>query len=67
MVTRSDIADSLEGAFGSGPLTRAQILEAAASQEADQEVIAILEELPAGHYSHLRDLWRHLSEVPRRA
>ncbi|MDT0327014.1 DUF2795 domain-containing protein [Nocardiopsis lambiniae] len=65
MVTRTDIADSLEGAFGSGPLTRRQIISAADLRGASGELLAALGRLPEGTYSHLRDLWKHLGDVPR--
>ncbi|WP_435110769.1 DUF2795 domain-containing protein [Nocardiopsis synnemataformans] len=67
MVTRVDIAGSLEGAFDSGPLTRGQVIRAADQRGAHKEVIAALDQLPAGYYSHLRELWRHLGDVPRSA
>ncbi|OKI17560.1 hypothetical protein A6A08_25755 [Nocardiopsis sp. TSRI0078] len=67
MVTRTDIADSLEGAFSSGPLTRGQVISAADLHGATEEVITALAKLPAGFYSHLRDLWKHLDDVPRSA
>ncbi|WP_201295072.1 MULTISPECIES: DUF2795 domain-containing protein [unclassified Nocardiopsis] len=67
MVTRVDIADSPEAAFGSGPLTRGQVIRAADQRGAREDVLAALGQLPAGYYSHLREPWRHLGEVPRSA
>ncbi|WP_435108347.1 DUF2795 domain-containing protein [Nocardiopsis synnemataformans] len=67
MVTRTDIAASLEGAFSSGPLTRGQVISAADLHDANDEVLTALARLPEGSYSHLRDLWRHLDDVPRSA
>ncbi|MFD3688879.1 DUF2795 domain-containing protein [Nocardiopsis sp. NPDC058631] len=65
MVTRTDIAHSLDGAFSSGPLTRGQVISAADLRGADDDVLTVLARLPAESFSHLRGLWKHLEDVPR--
>ncbi|GAA3732827.1 hypothetical protein HDA32_002226 [Spinactinospora alkalitolerans] len=67
VVTRREIAEHLEGAFGSGPLKRGQVISAAESQGARSDVLSVLGRLPDGFYPHLRSLWDHLPEVPRDA
>ncbi|WP_435107167.1 DUF2795 domain-containing protein [Nocardiopsis synnemataformans] len=65
MVTRTEIAQCLEGAFSFGVLSRRQIIVAADLRGASEEVLRTLGQLPEGTYSSLRDLWPQLSEVPR--
>ncbi|MDS1271600.1 hypothetical protein RIF23_14995 [Lipingzhangella sp. LS1_29] len=64
-VTRREIADTLEGAFSSGPLRPGQMVSAAELQGASPAVLATLGQLPDAPYSNLRSLWQHLPEVPR--
>lgn len=65
-VTRGEIADHLEGAFGYGPARRAELISAAELHGARSEVIGVLARLPEGPFANLRSLWDHLPEVPRR-
>jgi hypothetical protein len=64
IVTRREIADSIEGAFEDGPASRDQLLAAARDAGARQEVVAELERLPERSFSHLRALWRDLPDIP---
>ncbi|WP_053617044.1 DUF2795 domain-containing protein [Nocardiopsis sp. NRRL B-16309] len=65
MVTRTEIADYLDGAFTAGGLTRRQIIAVADQRGAPEQVLDTLGLLPEGTYAHLRTLWPHLREVPR--
>ena len=64
MVTRIDIADTIGDVFDQPPVSRTELLATAESAQADPTVIDALERLPEGNYSMLRDLWRHLDDVP---
>lgn len=64
-VTRTEIADHIEGAFGKGALARGDLLEQAQRTGARSEVVKTLATLPNDRpYVRLRDLWLHLDEVP---
>ncbi|RKS08400.1 uncharacterized protein DUF2795 [Nocardiopsis sp. Huas11] len=65
MVTRTDIAHYLDGAFTSGGITRRQIIHIAGRRGAPEPVLDTLGLLPEGTYANLRTLWPHLREVPR--
>ncbi len=64
MVTEIDRADSISEAFAHPPVSRAELVTTASTAQADPHVIDALERLPEGNYSMLRDLWRHLGDVP---
>lgn len=65
VVTRTEIADHIEGAFGRAVLARGDLLEQAKRTGARPEVVNTIAKLPNdGAYVRLRDLWSHLSEVP---
>ncbi|RNL87498.1 DUF2795 domain-containing protein [Halostreptopolyspora alba] len=66
-VTRPEIAEHLDGAFGAGPRRRSELIAAAELRGARQEILATLGRLPDGPFSTLRSLWEHLPEVPRGA
>ncbi|WP_046472527.1 DUF2795 domain-containing protein [Allosalinactinospora lopnorensis] len=67
IVTRREIADHLEGAFGSGPVQRGELISSAELQGARPEILSVLGRLPDGSFSNLRSLWDHLPEIPRDA
>ncbi len=64
-VTRVEIVDHVEQAFVDAPLRREDLLAAVVAAGARPEVEAVLRRLPERHhYSHPRELWQHLGEVP---
>ncbi len=64
-VTRVEIVDHLEETFADAPLGREDLLAAVVAAGARPEVEAVLRRLPERHhYSHLRELWQHLGDVP---
>ncbi|WP_150256245.1 hypothetical protein [Nocardiopsis deserti] len=67
MVTRSEVAEYLEGAFDFGALNRKQVIVAADLRAAPEEVRATLVRLPEGVYPDLRSLWPQLPDVDRSA
>lgn len=66
-VTRSEIARHTEAAFDYPPVTPGDLVQAVTDSGGRPEVIAVLLRLPDGRYTHLRQLWRHLPEIPVRA
>ena len=63
-VTRVAIADAVADAFGNGGARRSEILAAATSKKTAPAVLDRIAELPDRHFSHVRDLWKHMPEVP---
>ncbi|MBI4261870.1 MAG: DUF2795 domain-containing protein [Actinobacteria bacterium] len=63
-VTRIEIADAVNGAFAVRPAARAGIIAEAVENGARAEVVATLERLPDRPYSHLRQIWERLADVP---
>jgi hypothetical protein len=63
-VTRVAIADAVGDAFEAGGARRSEILATATSKKAPPAVLNRLAELPDRHFSHVRELWRHMPEVP---
>jgi hypothetical protein len=63
-VTRVAIADAVLDAFEAGGARRSEILAAATSKTAPPAVLNRLAELPDRHFAHVRELWRHMPEVP---
>lgn len=63
-VTRIEIADLVENAFGPAGAHRSALLAAAAERGAAPVLLAKLGELPDRHFRSMRDLWDHLPEVP---
>jgi hypothetical protein len=64
VVTRSEIADHIEGAFRGPARTKGELLASAEATDARPDVLATLQTLPERRYGALRDLWSHLPEVP---
>lgn len=63
-VTRVAIADVVADAFEVGGAGRSDILATATRRNAPPAVLDRLGELPDRHFSHVRELWRHMPEVP---
>jgi len=63
-VTRVAIADAVWDAFEAGGARRSEILAVATSKKAPPAVLDRIAELPDRHFSHVRDLWSHMPEVP---
>jgi hypothetical protein len=63
-VTRVAIADAVSEAFRAGGARTSEILATAISKKAPPMVLNRLAELPDRHFSHVRELWRHMPEVP---
>lgn len=64
-VTRLEIVDHVEAAFADAPLGRQDLLHAVVAAGARPQVVEVLRRLPERHhYSHPRELWQHLREVP---
>lgn len=58
-------ADAVESAFDAPhPPDRHHLIRAATFAGARPEVVASLERLPATQYTSLRELWRHMPDVP---
>lgn len=63
-VTRMELVDHIESAFGTGHASRSDLLAAAAGSHARPEVIEVLRGLPQGPYRTVRDLWGELADMP---
>lgn len=63
-VSREEIAECLESAFGPSPLSAAAIVDYAAGNGARRPVIAVLHRLCHDEYRSLRELWPELADVP---
>ncbi len=63
-VCRTEIADCLENAFNSAPLTPDALVEFAESNGARPQVIGVLGRLHEDAYRNIRELWRELADVP---
>lgn len=64
-VTRTEIVDHVETAFGDGPVTRTVLLDTAAATQARPEVLHLLHTLPHdAAYRHVRELWQPLADLP---
>lgn len=63
-VTRTQIAEHIAEAWRVTPATRADLLDAAVSNQAPPAVLEMLHRLPEENYRQLRQLWRHLADVP---
>jgi hypothetical protein len=64
-VTRVEIVDHLPEAFTDGPLERGQLVDVVTAAGARPQVVEVLRRLPERkRYSHPRELWQHLGEVP---
>ena len=63
-VTRREIADLVEDAFGPAGTDRAALLAVAASNGAHQVVLDRLREFPDRRFRSMRELWDYLANVP---
>jgi hypothetical protein len=63
-VTRVAIADAVWEAFETGGARTSEILATATSKKAPPAILNRLAELPDRNFSHVRELWRHMPEVP---
>jgi len=63
-LTRLQIADHVSAAFEAYTVTKTDLLDAAETNRAPDEVLHALRSLPDGQFSSLRDLWPHLPELP---
>lgn len=63
-VTRMDILDLVEEAFGREGATRSEILQSARDNRADSLTVATLEHLQDRRFRSVRDLWADLPDVP---
>lgn len=63
-VTRIEIAEAVHPAFGEAGATREELLEVAGRGNARPDVVRTLESLPDAGFRHVRELWRHLPELP---
>lgn len=64
-VTRMELVEHIEAAFGSNaPVRRGDLLAAATASHARPEVHAVLARLPDTPYRSLRDLWPELGDLP---
>lgn len=63
-VTRFEILDAVEGAFVHRPVTKSDLLESARDAGARVELLATLNRLRDRRFSHARDLWADLQDVP---
>lgn len=65
-VTRVEVVEAVQGAFGRAGATRAELIDAACRASARAEVVAILGALPSGGFREVRELWPHLPDLPVR-
>ncbi len=63
-VTRIEIIDAVDGAFAESSATKQDIIAAAVTSGSRDEVLTLLDRLPARTFGHVRDLWDHLPNVP---
>lgn len=63
-LTRVAIAEHVAPAFTLPPATKSDLLTTATETHAPGEVLRALESLPDRDYHGLRELWRHLPEIP---
>ncbi|GAA1382544.1 DUF2795 domain-containing protein [Catellatospora chokoriensis] len=63
-VTRSELVDHIEFAFATGAVTKADLLAAAAASNARPQVVVAVQQLPDQTFATVRDLWRHLADMP---
>lgn len=63
-ITRIELAAHVQAAFAPGPATRDSLLACAVGSHARPEIIAAIEHLPDKPYNTIRELWRHLPDVP---
>lgn len=64
-VTRFEILDAVESAFGGPPVTKSQIVDTARDAQARAEVLHTLARLDDyRRFSSIRDLWVDLKDVP---
>jgi hypothetical protein len=63
-LTRMQILDYVEEAFGRGPITTEQMREIAAGNGAEPDVLIMLGELPSRTFTSPRDIWPYLPDLP---
>lgn len=63
-VTRIEIIAAVDTAFADSSATKQEIITAAMRHESRDEVLALLDRLPARAFGHVRDLWDYLPDVP---
>ncbi|MGY1827586.1 DUF2795 domain-containing protein [Blastococcus sp. SYSU DS0541] len=63
-ITRIQILDSVGPAFDSGPVTTAQLRDAAERSGAHPDVLVLLRHLPARQFASPRDIWPYLPDLP---
>lgn len=64
-VTRVEVIDHIGQAFGTGPLTRSDLVAAAGHSGARAEVVDVLGRLPDGHkFTRPHELWHDLADIP---
>lgn len=64
VVTRIEIIDAVESAFSGTSATKQEIIAAAMRSESRDELLATLNRLPMRSFSHVRDLWDHIPDIP---
>ncbi|PXY17045.1 hypothetical protein BA062_37870 [Prauserella flavalba] len=63
-MTRIEIIDAVDTAFADSSATKQEIITAAVQHESRDDVLALLDRLPARTFGHVRDLWDYLPDVP---
>ncbi len=64
-VTRTEIIQCIKGAFGTRAVPREELIEHARRAGARPALVGLLQRLPNDRpYSHVRDLWYPLEDVP---
>jgi hypothetical protein len=64
VVTRVEVIDHIGEAFGTGPLTRSDLLSAAQRVGARPAVLELLGTLPDRKFARPHELWNDLGHVP---
>lgn len=64
LATRVEIINAVGTVFGRSGVTKQEIITAAIQEETRDVVLAALPRLPERTFSHVRDLWDHLPDVP---
>lgn len=64
VVTRMEIIEAVGTVFGRSGATTREIISSVTQENCREEVVAALQRLPERTFSHVRDLWDYLPDIP---